>query len=149
MVLVICLNINFDIILKMLWSHYVLLVLNKFWLSFVLPQLLYRSFSSFEWSRWTFSVRPNCSCIIVCVSWGKNVCFSENLTRFVFLKHPFWDSPFCLITDKKGIKQYVSSLWWDFLMSSDAVGIKSLSFKLRRVIKHFENFEKQNVLKMS
>ena len=29
----------------------------------------------------------------------RNVCFSENLTCFVFLKHPFWDSPFCLITD--------------------------------------------------
>ena len=26
--------------------------------------------------------------------------FSENLACFVFLKHPFWDSPFCLITDK-------------------------------------------------
>ena len=30
----------------------------------------------------------------------RNVCFSENLAYFVFLKHPFWDSPFCLITDK-------------------------------------------------
>ena len=30
----------------------------------------------------------------------KNVHFSENLTCFVFLKHPFWDSPFCLITDE-------------------------------------------------
>ena len=30
----------------------------------------------------------------------KNVRFSENLTRFVFLKHPFWDSIFCLTTDK-------------------------------------------------
>ena len=29
----------------------------------------------------------------------RNVRFSENLTCFVFLKHPFWDSPFCLITD--------------------------------------------------
>ena len=28
----------------------------------------------------------------------RNVCFSENLTCFVFLTHPFWDSPFCLIT---------------------------------------------------
>ena len=28
-----------------------------------------------------------------------NVCFSKNLACFVFLKHPFWDSPFCLITD--------------------------------------------------
>ena len=26
--------------------------------------------------------------------------FSENLACFVFLKHPFWDSPFCLITDE-------------------------------------------------
>ena len=25
--------------------------------------------------------------------------FSENLACFVFLKHPFWDSPFYLITD--------------------------------------------------
>ena len=30
----------------------------------------------------------------------KNVRFSENLTRFVFFKHPFWDSIFCLTTDK-------------------------------------------------
>ena len=28
----------------------------------------------------------------------RNVPFSENLAFFVFLKHPFWDSPFCLIT---------------------------------------------------
>ena len=29
----------------------------------------------------------------------RNVRFSENLACFVFVKHPFWDSPFCLITD--------------------------------------------------
>ena len=29
----------------------------------------------------------------------RNVCFSESLACFAFLKHPFWDSPFCLITD--------------------------------------------------
>ena len=29
----------------------------------------------------------------------RNVRFSENLACFVFLKHPFWDSPFFLITD--------------------------------------------------
>ena len=29
----------------------------------------------------------------------RNVCFSENLACFVFVKHPFWDSPFRLITD--------------------------------------------------
>ena len=35
-----------------------------------------------------------------CASGGKKCCFSENFTCFVFLKHPFWDSPFCLITDE-------------------------------------------------
>ena len=30
---------------------------------------------------------------------ARNVCFWENLACFVFLKHRFWDSPFCLITD--------------------------------------------------
>ena len=29
----------------------------------------------------------------------RNVRYSENLACFVFLKHPFWVSPFCLITD--------------------------------------------------
>ena len=27
----------------------------------------------------------------------RNVCFPEILACFAFLKHPFWDSPFCLI----------------------------------------------------
>ena len=30
----------------------------------------------------------------------RNVSFLENLTCFVFLKHQFWDSPFCLTTDE-------------------------------------------------
>ena len=30
----------------------------------------------------------------------RNVRSSENLACFVFLKHPFWNSPFCLITDE-------------------------------------------------
>ena len=29
----------------------------------------------------------------------RNVRFLENVACFVFLKHPFWDSPFCLITE--------------------------------------------------
>ena len=33
----------------------------------------------------------------------RNICFLENLACFVFLKHPFWDSTFGLITDDKGI----------------------------------------------
>ena len=37
----------------------------------------------------------------VCVSGGKRCSFfSENSTCFVFLKHPFWDSPFCFITNE-------------------------------------------------
>ena len=31
----------------------------------------------------------------------RNVPFLKNLACFVFLKHPLWDSPFCLITDQK------------------------------------------------
>ena len=30
----------------------------------------------------------------------KNVPFSENVKYFVFFKQPFWESPFCLITDE-------------------------------------------------
>ena len=31
----------------------------------------------------------------------RNVRFSENLAWFVFLKHPFWHLPFCLITEEQ------------------------------------------------
>ena len=34
------------------------------------------------------------------VSGVRNVRFSENLACLVCLKHPLWDSPFCLITDE-------------------------------------------------
>ena len=34
----------------------------------------------------------------LCLSGGKKCSFFENLACFVFLKHPFRDSPFCLIT---------------------------------------------------
>ena len=38
----------------------------------------------------------------------RNVRFSKNLACFVFSKHPFWDSLFCLITDEL-TKQGLSS----------------------------------------
>ena len=44
-----------------------------------------------------------------------NVCFSENLACFVFLKHPFWDSPFCLITEEL----FVSKRWINQPQKSD------------------------------
>ena len=44
----------------------------------------------------------------------RNVRFFENLAYFVFLKHPFWDSLFCLITDdwQKLIRFFIQ---WSFL----------------------------------
>ena len=38
----------------------------------------------------------------------RNVRFSENLACFAFLLPPFWDSPFCLITDE--LEMYKVSL---------------------------------------
>ena len=39
--------------------------------------------------------------VFVCAYQGeRNVRSSENLACFIFLKHPFCDSPFCLITDE-------------------------------------------------
>ena len=40
-------------------------------------------------------------CTRTCAYQGvRNIRFSETMTYFVFLKHPFWDLPFCLITDE-------------------------------------------------
>ena len=49
-----------------------------------------------------------------------NVCFSEILACFAFLKHTFWDSHFCLITDVLSdsvfqtvlINERIHSNWW-------------------------------------
>ena len=43
----------------------------------------------------------------------RNVLFLENLACFVFLIHPFWDLPFCHITDELFI---VSITWFMTLM---------------------------------
>ena len=48
------------------------------------------------------SQKTNISYLLIrtCAYQGvRNVSFSENLACFVFLKHPFWNSPFCLIAD--------------------------------------------------
>ena len=39
-----------------------------------------------------------------------NTRFSENLACFVFLKPPFWDSPFCLITDELSFRERHSQM---------------------------------------
>ena len=41
----------------------------------------------------------------------KNVRFSENLRCLVFLEHPFWDSPFCLITDGISMEKIYNITW--------------------------------------
>ena len=44
----------------------------------------------------------------------RNVCFSKNLACLVFLKHPFWDSPFSFITNDLALppeKKYESTLF--------------------------------------
>ena len=59
-------------------------------------------FKSILWDTLNNSVFPCCryNKAHTCASSGvRNVRFSENLTCFVFMKHPFWDSLFCLITD--------------------------------------------------
>ena len=47
----------------------------------------------------------------------KNVRFSENLTCFIFLKFPFWDPPFCLITDElasiSNMSVVIDTNFWD------------------------------------
>ena len=41
-----------------------------------------------------------------------NVRFSENLACFVFLKHLFWDSLFCLITDVLTLANPPAEFFW-------------------------------------
>ena len=52
-----------------------------------------------------FSEKKNISYPLICTractyQRVRNISFSENLGRFVFLLPPSWDSPFCLITDE-------------------------------------------------
>ena len=44
----------------------------------------------------------------MCLSVVRNVCFSENLACFVFLKHPFWNRPFALLPTIKAIEQKIT-----------------------------------------
>ena len=51
-----------------------------------------------------FSSWKTCTCAYQGV---RNVRFSENLARFVFLKHPFWDSLFFVITEEFSVAVYM------------------------------------------
>ena len=49
----------------------------------------------------------------MCVSGDKKCSFFGKLACFVFLKHPFWDSPFCLISDEIWIVVYIKELFME------------------------------------
>ena len=68
-------------------------------------------------------------CTRTCTYQGvKNVRFSENLPCFLFLKHSFWDSPFCLLTDEflylivkiMYDKSLIYNKWFFYLKKSNA-----------------------------
>ena len=42
----------------------------------------------------------SCKHVHLLMCFRAHVCFPENLAWLVFFKHPFWDSPFCLITNE-------------------------------------------------
>ena len=55
-----------------------------------------KSSQIFRKTNFSYPLKRTCPCAFQVV---RNVRFSENLACFV-LKHPFWDSPFCLTTDE-------------------------------------------------
>ena len=64
----------------------------------------------------------------------KNVQFSENLARFVFLKHQFWDSPFCLITPEVTAVQHISIL--KLSKKSENMCVNNLKFQMVKKSNH-------------
>ena len=52
----------------------------------------------------SYPLKRSCKCAYQGV---RNVRFPKNLVCFVFLEHPFWDSPFWLITDDNGLSELV------------------------------------------
>ena len=57
----------------------------------------------------------------------RKISFSENLTCFVFLKYPFWDSPFCLITDEISVAFDDHLLFWNAYSSLLGEGFNYVS----------------------
>ena len=70
-----------------------------------------------------------------CAQGVRNVRFSENLAYFVFFKHPFWDSPFCLITGD--ITWCISKLFGKYIEE----GFIVLHLNIRIIKKNFDNFK--------
>ena len=75
----------------------------------------------------------------------KNVRFSENLACFLFLKHRFWDSLFCLITEElwnvgkwdKEFVELVEDSLQKFLLGPFLNTLSQMKHMLRTVLTHF------------
>ena len=65
----------------------------------------------------------------------RKIRFSENLACFVFLEHPFWDSPFYLITDDLRLFKRKASKFWQLSSSFLQVNLESRNMKLK-IFKH-------------
>ena len=76
-------------------------------------------------------IRTSTCAYQACVYQGvRNVHFSENLACFVFLKHPFWDSPFCLTTDV--ILFFLRFHLWDIFQEN--AFYKAYYYSIERII---------------
>ena len=67
-----------------------------------------------EWKYVKFSEKPTFLTPWYAHVGDKKCSFWKNLTCFVFLRHPFWDSPFWLITDDlyKRYPEKFCKIWW-------------------------------------
>ena len=106
--------------------------------------------------KWKFSINNNLQSlkkIRTCEYQGvRNVRFSENLACFVFLKHPLWDSRFCLITNELWLKilagmssRTYSIITPPFLSRSNLNGGWKPSIKNETSRKVSSNFDSDNI----
>ena len=87
-----CWNIHFDFS----WFYQFFINKVKGWIS----KRVFQENKAHQIS-WKMNISYPLVCTRICAYQGvRSNCFSENLTCFVFVKHPFWDSPFFLITNK-------------------------------------------------
>ena len=66
----------------------------------------------------------------------RNARFEENLTCFVFLLHPFGDSPFCFITDELLLDYYSFTTIYYFILIVSNEGLNHYT-KMKLSIKDF------------
>ena len=95
---------------------------NNLWCLFV--EVLWKLFGNVSWEYLKY--------LRSCAYQGvRNVRFSENLACFVFLKHSFWSSPFCLMVKTWKSKEKIKILPASFI-SEKWINIKiSLNFYFR------------------